>query len=526
MAEPLAPAPANSQKMALLASYLARVFFLLCVLLQTPGSRVSAFKSNKRNTVKPPYSHTAPPTRLQLRINPNGDAAPNNEAPNKRKSLISPDDLDSLFGPPPRRSGSSGSSDASPSAEYYDEGKEEEVGEGLLNEDGDEDGEEWGGDSSTLGFSSEMSMMPPPTMMEDAVDMEEGDSSTSVSFGGSSSSATLASARDPAPDLCSSPEDLLYAPLDSPLQGRRRIREVQSGMSLAESAAEQARIDRGVAGERRSVAYEPRAFKLSDPMLYGAYRRWKIAEEPEERGTVKNRRAPSSKGRKKTGIGSPSKPGGRKLDGDKSGGKDGFYNALKKLSSGPGGGGSTGTGIAEPPPGKMAPVTPKKAPAPGRRNQRKIITPRDIDSLFAKPQAAGQEDEEEDEEEEEEDEEDEEKGEEGSDNDLTGATAETRTETEDAEAVAAIFRGGGLVSSTEYKPFRLLSKKEAPEWLVKAEADRKAEKKALAGKKKSKKLTGDWRFWAAIVATAGFASAFWSVYQQTGGGGGGSELII
>ena len=60
---------------------------------------------------------------------------------------------------------------------------------------------------------------------------------------------------------------------------------------------------------------------------------------------------------------------------------------------------------------------------------------------------------------------------------------------------------------------------EMPQWIV--DADKAArKKKALAGKKK-KKITDDWRFWAAIVATAGFASAAYSVWQQTGGFDGG-----
>ena len=71
---------------------------------------------------------------------------------------------------------------------------------------------------------------------------------------------------------------------------------------------------------------------------------------------------------------------------------------------------------------------------------------------------------------------------------------------------------------------------EVPQWIV--DANKEAErKKKLKGKKK-KNLTDDWRFWAACVVTAGFASAFWNIYQQTGGFGSGpsgperQELII
>ena len=51
-----------------------------------------------------------------------------------------------------------------------------------------------------------------------------------------------------------------------------------------------------------------------------------------------------------------------------------------------------------------------------------------------------------------------------------------------------------------------------------------AKKLKMMGNRKQKKLTDDWRFWAACIATVGFASALWSVYQQTGGLGSGLEL--
>lgn len=85
-----------------------------------------------------------------------------------------------------------------------------------------------------------------------------------------------------------------------------------------------------------------------------------------------------------------------------------------------------------------------------------------------------------------------------------------------------------------------------PNWLLKADrvAEKKKKEAMLKGRKK-KQLTDDWRFWLGIIATAGFASAAYSMYQQTGGfdpnispfssfgfgpsdvtGGGGDELII
>ena len=55
-----------------------------------------------------------------------------------------------------------------------------------------------------------------------------------------------------------------------------------------------------------------------------------------------------------------------------------------------------------------------------------------------------------------------------------------------------------------------------PQWLVNADKDAEKAKKALKNKRK-KKITDDWRFWASIIATIGFATAFYQVYQQTGG---------
>jgi hypothetical protein len=57
-----------------------------------------------------------------------------------------------------------------------------------------------------------------------------------------------------------------------------------------------------------------------------------------------------------------------------------------------------------------------------------------------------------------------------------------------------------------------------PQWIIDAE---KAAKQSRAMKgKKQKKITDDWRFWAAIITTVGFATAFYSVYSQGGFDGG------
>ena len=59
-----------------------------------------------------------------------------------------------------------------------------------------------------------------------------------------------------------------------------------------------------------------------------------------------------------------------------------------------------------------------------------------------------------------------------------------------------------------------------PKWLIDAEKEKikqEKERLAIARGKKKKKLTDDWRFWAALITGVGFATAFYSVYQQTGG---------
>jgi hypothetical protein len=87
---------------------------------------------------------------------------------------------------------------------------------------------------------------------------------------------------------------------------------------------------------------------------------------------------------------------------------------------------------------------------------------------------------------------------------------------------------------------------EVPQWL--ADADKEAKKKRAMRGKKKKRLQDDWRFWLAIIASVGFVSAFWNIYQQSGGnfdngpasfgfgmptiggggatGGGGDELVL
>jgi len=111
----------------------------------------------------------------------------------------------------------------------------------------------------------------------------------------------------------------------------------------------------------RGVIYDPAATNRfrNDPMNYGAYRRWKLAEQDVDK-LKKSKSKPGSKGKNK-------------------GSADSFFDSIKKLGSGPVPKGTVpGVGFAEPS-GNMSPIQPQKAPS---RKRKKIITPDDIDSLF------------------------------------------------------------------------------------------------------------------------------------------------
>jgi nitric oxide reductase activation protein len=139
----------------------------------------------------------------------------------------------------------------------------------------------------------------------------------------------------------------------------------------------------------------------------------------------------------------------------------------------------------------------------------------DIDSLFSKPEF-DQYKSKENENEENKIEEEEEEEEDGEDNYDTGSQ-----DTMNAETVSEIMK-------VDFSP-RSISQEEIPKWLIDAD---KAAKQSRKIKKKTKKLTDDWRFWAAIIGSVGLLSAAYSVYSQTGfDGGSGSipnvqELII
>ena len=71
----------------------------------------------------------------------------------------------------------------------------------------------------------------------------------------------------------------------------------------------------------RVFQYDPKEWSKPDPMVYGAYRRWKLAEEEVKAGKDK---------KKKRGNQNSSDP--KKKKGSTT---NGFYDAIKNLGSGP-----------------------------------------------------------------------------------------------------------------------------------------------------------------------------------------------
>ena len=230
----------------------------------------------------------------------------------------------------------------------------------------------------------------------------------------------------------------------------------------------------------RITKYVPAPSVRGDPMQYGAYRRTQIVVDDKKNSKNKNKRGKNTIQKGKT-----------------TGDRDSFYDALRKLGSGPkDSGSSTTTGVAEPP-SNMKPVVPNK-PIP-KKNKKRIITPDDINNLFNNDKklenVSKKKEEEVSEDEEEEDELDEEE--------------ETITD------VMASTMGLSGADKNYYKSM-LTSNEEIPKWIMDAEKESKAE---LAKKyKKKKKITDDWRFWLSIIAGVGFITAFYTVFQQTGGG--------
>lgn len=203
---------------------------------------------------------------------------------------------------------------------------------------------------------------------------------------------------------------------------------------------------------------------------------------------------------------------------------------------------STSTGYAEPPRGKK-PIVPGKAPT--GKNRRRVVTPEEINSLFLKNSRA-------------------ERSAAVAKQDITvnPITAASSNNNGDSSVNFVVFwqkkissalsfvgnddiDGGngskGEVGEDTRQPMGIVeddnnvlqvagatrgagnaelyatiqSNDEIPKWLQ--EADKRAEAAKKGVRRRKKKLTDDWRFWIGVIATVGFATAFYQVYQQTGG---------
>jgi hypothetical protein len=255
----------------------------------------------------------------------------------------------------------------------------------------------------------------------------------------------------------------------------------------------------------RVTSYDPRDFQRGDPMKYGAYRRWQPPTD--EEGNVKQKggkRSVSRGGGRGKKIGKPSK------NKNKGGGDTNkFYDALKNLSSGPRDAGSdAGTGVSEP--NNKKPIQPGKAPS--RKVTRRLVSPKDIDNIFEDDTESD------DEKDEYVDGEEEEAGDVDNNN---GRPIDIRKLVEMRDIPTF---GGSMFDDVEEEEEEdsvveksieaILQKDNIPEWLTKADKDAKNARKV---QKKKKKLTNDWRFWAAIIAGIGFTSAAFNVYSSQSG---------
>lgn len=254
---------------------------------------------------------------------------------------------------------------------------------------------------------------------------------------------------------------------------------------------------------RNIPQYDPTEYEPNNPMLYGAYRRWKLAETGEK--------SIDGKGKK------------RKVRPGKN--SDSFFNSIKKLGKRDGDSYGKGQGFgsrAEPPP-NMKSITPNKPVIP-KRNRKRVVTPDSIDSLFSSPEVDDIEGAEED----------------GGDLEETreeniykDGRTEENTSTESVDNIVTSSADNDVIQvnygSKRDAPINMnsLIAEEPPKWLVDADREAKAERRM---KRKKKKLYNDWRFWVAIIGGAGLLTSAYQVWSQTGGyignGPNPTELII
>jgi hypothetical protein len=177
-----------------------------------------------------------------------------------------------------------------------------------------------------------------------------------------------------------------------------------------------------------------------------------------------------------------------------------------------------------------------------KKNRRKIVTPDDIDSLFVSKTKASTDDNEDNNDEgggagrgglvrsgrrefKDDDDADDADDADDDDDDDDDAATDGDTQAEGSKSVMPVSATTSAMSASDasFKGIFNPTQDEIPKWL--ADGEKEAKKKKKLNKRK-KKLTDDWRFWAAIIATVGFASALYTVYQQTGGFGSPGDIGI
>lgn len=123
------------------------------------------------------------------------------------------------------------------------------------------------------------------------------------------------------------------------------------------------------------------------------------------------------------------------------------------------------------------------------KNRKRVITPEDIDSLFASKESKSSSS----------------RVVEVGDSDNLEESDDDDDDEEEEDTRSEISR-------------YLVPAEEVPKWLDDAAKEEKKRRAMLKKGKKDKKLFDDWRFWAAIIAGAAFVSAGWTVFQQSGAG--------
>ena len=175
----------------------------------------------------------------------------------------------------------------------------------------------------------------------------------------------------------------------------------------------------------------------------------------------------------------------------------------------------------------MKNITPNKAPT--KKNRKKIITPDDIDSLFTNDGSKKDDVKEENNGNivsalfnKDRDNDETNSGDDNYETERNAANSDRDSNVNSVNAIGNINLMSNAASSninsmanadsSMFNPM-LDNNEDVPQWLVDANAEGKRRRAGIKPPKE-KAITDDWRFWAGMIAVAGFGSALFSVYQQ------------